>query len=359
MAVEDTPLQAESLELSAAQVPGSNRAHWAMNVLGIILLGAICSYGELVLVVILISVLLAFVLAPAVDLLQRLRLRRSVATLIAVLLLAAGMGEIFYYSYNQAVDFGDQFPYYAGKVRSEILQFRKKAESLNVLPTEHEKGVVNVRTTPDWTDILTRGFGSLGTLIAAGSFVPFLAYFMLTCQEHVRSATVMLFPLKDRHTAYVTLGLISAMVRSFIVGNLVIGIILGVVSTTVFGVLHLPFFYFAGFLSGFLSLIPYLGILLALVPPVFVGLGHLQFQGILIIFLTVMGAHLIGLNVLYPKILGSRLQLNPLALTIALLFWGVLWGGAGLLLAVPITGAMKIVFDHVESLKPYGAWLGE
>jgi len=74
---------------------------------------------------------------------------------------------------------------------------------------------------------------------------------------------------------------------------------------------------------------------------------------------TVAGLHLIALNVLYPKFLGNRLQLNPLTVTIALLVWGWLWGAVGLVLAIPITAAMKIVFDHVQSLKGYGAWLGE
>ena len=80
---------------------------------------------------------------------------------------------------------------------------------------------------------------------------------------------------------------------------------------------------------------------------------------ILTIVVVVLGLHLIALNVLYPKFLGNRLQLNPLAVTMALLVWAWLWGAAGLLLAVPITAAMKIIFDHVESLKPYGLWLGE
>ena len=57
--------------------------------------------------------------------------------------------------------------------------------------------------------------------------------------------------------------------------------------------------------------------------------------------------------------IGSRLQLNPLAVTISLLLWGWLWGAMGLLLAVPITATMKIIFDNVENLRPYGAWLGE
>jgi predicted PurR-regulated permease PerM len=51
--------------------------------------------------------------------------------------------------------------------------------------------------------------------------------------------------------------------------------------------------------------------------------------------------------------------LNPLAVTISLLFWGWLWGAMGLILAVPIMGACKIICDHIERLRPYGAWLGE
>jgi predicted PurR-regulated permease PerM len=74
---------------------------------------------------------------------------------------------------------------------------------------------------------------------------------------------------------------------------------------------------------------------------------------------AVLGLHLIALNVLYPKFLGNRLQLNPLSVTISLLFWGWLWGAMGLVLAIPLTAATKIIFDHIEVLRPYGAWLGE
>jgi predicted PurR-regulated permease PerM len=195
--------------------------------------------------------------------------------------------------------------------------------------------------------------------VLAASFIPFLAFFMLTWQEHARTATVGLFPLEYRHDAHMALGQIAGMVRSFMVGNVVIGLILGGVSTVVFGLLHVPFFYFAGFVSGFLSLVPYLGVVLAALPPLFLGIGNLSLAQAGWVWLTVIGAHLIAMNVLYPKILGKRLQLNPLGLTIALLFWAWLWGAMGLLLAVPLTAGMKIIFDHVESLKPIGTWLGE
>ena len=94
-------------------------------------------------------------------------------------------------------------------------------------------------------------------------------------------------------------------------------------------------------------------------PPFFVSVGLISSGDAVMIVVIVLGLHLIALNVLYPMFLGNRLQLNPLAVTMALLVWGWLWGAMGLLLAIPITAAMKIVFDHVESLRPYGAWMGE
>jgi predicted PurR-regulated permease PerM len=105
--------------------------------------------------------------------------------------------------------------------------------------------------------------------------------------------------------------------------------------------------------------VPYLGIILALLPPLLAGAEMVGVKEILLIVAAVIILHLVALNLLYPKLLGNRLKLNPLAVTVALLFWGWLWGGIGLILALPITGAMKIVFDRVDSLRPYGIWLGE
>jgi len=216
-----------------------------------------------------------------------------------------------------------------------------------------------VRQVKSWTEVLTHGAGTVTDIVLAASFIPFLAYFLLTWQSHARSATVMLFPLHHRHTAFVTLGLIGKMLQSFIVGNLLIGLLISGASVAIFGLLHVPFFYFVGFLSGFLSLVPYLGVVLAMVPPILVGLGQLEAGDLVVVVVCVVGLHLFALNVLYPKLLGGRLKINPLAVTIALLFWGAVWGAIGLVLAIPITGAMKIVFDHVESMKPYADWLGE
>jgi predicted PurR-regulated permease PerM len=76
------------------------------------------------------------------------------------------------------------------------------------------------------------------------------------------------------------------------------------------------------------------------------------------VLISVVGLHVIMMNVVYPKVIGERLQLNPLAVSLSLLFWSWIWGAAGLLLAIPLLGASKIVCDRVEPLGGLAAWLG-
>jgi predicted PurR-regulated permease PerM len=272
---------------------------------------------------------------------------------------------IVFISYSKAVDFAQDLPKYSREVRALGNKFQRKAEALrktteDIVPqSQEERRAVTIRQSSNFADTVASMVGSVGELIFTISFVPFLAFFMLSWQEHVRAKTVMLFKMENRNTAYVTMGLMSSMIRSFIVGNFLVGLFVSVVSLIVFGLLGVPFFYFVGFISGFLSMVPYLGVVLALIPPAITGLGVLTTEKLVLILAAILGLHLFAMNVLYPKVLGKRLQLNPLTVTIALLFWGWLWGAMGLILAIPLTAAIKIVLDHVEGFEGYGHWMGE
>ncbi len=320
--------------------------------------------AKLILVVILISILLSFVLAPLVDAMVRFQIPRAVGALVAVMLLVGALGAASYVSYSRALDFMHEVPKYKAKIQTMGAKIREQAQQIQqtedtVLSEDQDKRTVTVRQSSSWTDLVSRNANSVSELLLALTFIPFLVFFMLSWQDHVRSATVMLFSMENRNSAYVMLGLIARMIRSFIVGNFIIGVFVSACSIALFGAIGLPYFYFLGAISGFLSLIPYLGVLLAILPPLIADLGHLTTVTASLIIITVIGLHLVAMNVLYPKILGKRLQLNPLAVTLSLLFWGWLWGAMGLILAVPITGAMKVICDHIERLRPYGAWLGE
>lgn len=328
---------------------------------------AICYFAKLVLVTIFTSVLIAFILEPVVRLLKRIHVPRGVGSGIAVLLTIALLYGLSYFFFQRAIDFAHQLPKMQGTFRQVISKYQSNAEKIrqttqNVIPEPaQDKNAVKVKVEQDTgiRGMLGSQVSNIGEIVLTVAFIPFLVYFMLTWQEHTRKFTVRLFPAQSRAKAYITLGKISEMVKGFIVGNFTIGIFMATASGVVFALLHLPYFYFLGLISGFLSLIPYLGVLLALVPPLASGMGVLHSPEILIVVLTIFGLHIFSLNVLYPKVIGGRVALNPLAVTLALLIWGWIWGAMGLILAVPVVGTIKIVCDNIEGLEGFGQWLGE
>jgi len=321
--------------------------------------------AKLILVVVLTAVLLAFVLAPVVDALTDFRIPRPVSSATAVCLLVITLALLTYFSYSRALDFVSQVPEYRTRLRHIINELRQRAEQFErttetVLPPEPtDDHSVTLRQRNTLGSLISDNMSTVSETVLAITFVPFLTFFMLSWQDHVRASTVMLFQMSNRNTAYVALGQIAAMIRSFITGNLMIGLFLSAASMAAFGLMGLPFFYFLGVMSGFLSLVPYLGVVLAVVPPVIVGIGYLGTGSFVLVCAVSVGLHLFAMNVLYPMVLGKRLQLNPLAVTLALLFWGWLWGAMGLILAVPLTGALKIICDNIDRLRPFGAWMSE
>lgn len=326
----------------------------------------ICYVAKVVLGTLLFSVLLAFVLQPVADGLERFRLPRSVGAFVAVLLLLGVTYAASHFFYNRAIDFAQELPKYSQRIRgvlSHVVQQTSQLQQVSekVLPPDDrsKKAVPVTVLNGSGSGLITRNLGAVTEAVLTLIFVPFLVYFMLSWQEHARTQTVQLFPPESRTTAYVTMGQISLMLRSFIAGNFIIGVLMGICSLAVFGFLKLPYFYFLGFISGFLSLMPYLGVVLALFVPLTAGIGTLNTTGMLIVVVTVLALHVVCMNVLYPKIIGKRLQLNPLVVTIGLLIWGFIWGAMGLILAIPILGAIKIICDHVPDLRPIGAWMGE
>jgi predicted PurR-regulated permease PerM len=326
---------------------------------------AICYVAKLPLITLMIGILLAFILTPLVDRLERWRVPRPAGSFIAVVLLLACLYGVAYFSYNRAVEFIDQLPTYSQKIRNSTLPFRRQAEKIQesteaVMPTSpNNEKTVRVKQQSDLSDWITGSFGGITEAVLSLSFIPFLTYFMLTWKNRTRDATVRLFDPENRLRAHAALCDIADMLRAFLVGNLICGLFMAAVSVVFFGFLKLPYFYFLGLISGFLSLIPYLGVFLAVLPPLAAGLGQISGAAMIALVIMIVALHVFGINVLIPKVIGKRVNLNPLAVTIALLMWGWIWGAVGLILAVPITAAVKIVFDHVHSLRPFGAWMEE
>lgn len=353
----------EAQELLHANIRAASMAQVAVAVIAGI---AVFYFARLPLITVSAALLIAFILEPLVNRLHQWRVPRALGAFIAVLCLVIVIAAATYLFYNRAVAFGQDLPRYSAEIHALVNKITANTSKIEQNTSKVLKGSnqekpipVEVEQGPSLFRFFEDGAGVFGDIILALSFIPFLVYFMLSWKDHAHRATVQLFPKEHRLVAHRTLGRISNMIRSFIIGNLAVGVINSVVSGLVFWQLGIRYPYFIGIISGFASLIPYLGLVLAIIPPLAGGIGVLNHTGIVIVVATVLVVHLVTMNVLFPKMVGSRVRLNPLTVTLALLFWAWIWGAMGLVLAIPIMGATKIIFDHVDSLRPLGAWLGE
>jgi len=318
------------------------------------------------------SLFLAFILDPGVVLLERAHLPRWLAALLMVLLTLGLVYLLGYLAYDRIMAFIGVLPRVAATMEQFVAHLQEvvarafgqyagvpaSSSSLPAGPGLPSAGL------PSWVQYIVRGlesvFGSVYAVALSVTFVPFLVFFMLTSKAHLLVATLNLFHVRRRHRAEAVIGGIGHMVRSYVLGNVLVALISAAVLTPVFAIVGLRFALILGPLAAFLTLIPYLGVLLSLGPPLLIAVIQFDRAGPFVaITIAVVGVHFLAMNVLTPKVVGRTVKLNPLTVTIAMLFWGWLWGGIGLVLAVPITAAAKAVCDNISSLKPIGAWLGE
>jgi predicted PurR-regulated permease PerM len=343
-----------------------------------------------------IAVTIAFILEPFVGLLMRIRFPRSVASFVVctvalMLLYLAGLG-----AYTQIVGLWEELPRFSQRITDIVEGVRHKIDDMEantyrmIVPTKQQpqpapppqparrrRNPEPVQAVPQVlpgtipevriheerkpiTDLLYERIGSVYQILLMASFIPFLVYFMLSWRDHIHRAFLQFFEGEHRVAAARSLQGIGDMVRGFVVGNFVLGVLLAALSSIAFFLIKLPYPLLAGPISGFLSLVPYVGLPLALIPPAVVAIagGNPLASFLLILFLVAM-LHLIAMNLLYPKIVGSRVHLNPLVVTFALMLWGFLWDAPGLLLAIPLTAAIKAVCDNVKGLRPLGKFLGD
>jgi predicted PurR-regulated permease PerM len=337
----------------------------AQIVIAVIATIGLLYFLKFVIVTSVLALLLAFVLEPLVCHLRRIAIPRAIGAMVAVIMASVLVGGLGYFLYNQLDSFSSELPQYSARIRQSweriqapIIRLESNAQSATGPPEDARQAVpVRVQEAPI-SHFLFSNSESIGRILLAISFIPVLTYFMLTWKDHVHTATVQLFPEEHRMVAFRAIARISKMLRSFLVANLIVGLIGAASFTALFWFLGIANSYFIGVLCGFLSLIPSIGVLLALLPPIVGGAGTLHESGLLILVLGIVGIHVATIDFLYPKLVGTRVLLNPLAVILSLVFWAWIWGGVGLVLAIPIVAAAKIVCDHTDALKGVGVWLG-
>jgi predicted PurR-regulated permease PerM len=347
---------------SLVRISGST---FSLRVLAAAIILLFCYYAQGVVITLLLSILLAYFLDPAVELLERVHVPRTIGAMTMVLILIAVLVAVGYGLGERTADFAANWPKYGGMLKQAANTVEGKIIGLEGRVTDLGPEAANAARAADvrpdpgvLRTLIFRGIGSLYALFLEVTFVPFLVFFMLAGKREVWHGTLQLFPVSRRTQVKETLEDMREVLRDYLAGMTLVTLLVITASSLFFWFLGMDYPILTGIASGLLNMVPYIGAVMAWLPAFLIALVKWKTIGSFVLIAGGLTAiHVLALNFVAPQLVGRRVRLNAVAITISLLFWGWVWGGMGLLLAIPITATLRVICDHTESWRPIGRWL--
>jgi predicted PurR-regulated permease PerM len=336
----------------------------ALVLLSLSLILTILYIGSTIIMPLLLAMLIAILLRPLVVFFnKKMRVPHVVAVLIAVLLFVVFVVSIVFFISWQVTDFVDDWPKikYNMTMNYEHLQ-RWIKDSFNISYKKQETYIESVKN-----DSLTNKQELVGNTLSTFSstllnlvLIPLYAFLILIYRNLFKKFLAKLVAQKNHPTLVDILSEIKLVVQSYIVGLLIEMGIVAVLTTIGLSIIGVPYAILLGTITAILNLIPYIGILCAGVISILVALTNsTEFTAALGVIIVNAIVQLIDNNFLVPKVVASKVKLNALVSILAVFVGGAIGGVMGMFLAIPISAILKVVFDRIEDLKPWGYLLGD
>ncbi len=345
----------------------------ALVVLAVLAAVAALYFGRPFLAPIALALLFDALLRPAVRGLERLRVPTPLAALlvlVAVLTVGALGGSFLQSPVRDWVRRAPQTLSTARdkleSLRRPIQQLRHAAEAVDSAAAggagaaggKAAGGGPAERAAPR---IASRLFGDSAAFVGGAVEVLLLLYLLLAAGDLFRRKLVEVLPLaREKRAAVAAAAEVEEAISRYLVTTALINVGQGIVVALVMWVLGMPSPELWGTLTFFVEFVPYLGAALMLILLTIAGLATFAAAGRIVAPpLAYLVITTLQNNVVSPFAYGRRLKLNAVVVLVAVLFWWSVWGVVGAFLAVPLLATLKIIADHVERLRPVGAFLGE
>jgi predicted PurR-regulated permease PerM len=312
-----------------------------------------------------LAFLLTFLLRPVVRFLKKWKIPEwAGAALVLLALLSTATYGMIKLS-KPAAEWMEEVPERLSKVDLKIGFLRKPLETVNRTAEElkkfarlgDEKKLEVEIKRPALADTVLTGTQEF---LAKASVMLILLYFLLASGDLFLSKTVKVFPGLDRKKEIVKITRsVEQQVSRYLFTVTVINVFMGVTLGLGMYLIGMPNPVLWGVMAGLLVFLPYLGPLTGIAVVTLVA--FLTFDSLARALLApaiYFALETIQGQIVTPMILGLRLALNPVAIFVWLIFWGWMWGIAGVLLAVPMLTVFKILCDHIRPLAPVGEFLG-
>lgn len=309
------------------------------------------------------ATIIAVLLNPVVNFLVRKKVKRIIAIAIAVLIAIIFTLSIIYLITSQLKMFQSTFP----KLESKFTQMINDgahwvSERFNVSPQK-----VNGWLAKNKTELLANGNSLLGeTLLTISGMliivflIPVYIFMILYYKPLLLEFVRMLFDKVHKHKVEEVLLQTKTIIQSYLNGLLIEAVIIASLNSLALLVLGIDYAILLGIIGALLNVIPFIGGILSAAMPITIALATKDSASYpILVLLQFMVIQFFDNHYITPKIVASKVKVNALMAVVVVLIGNAVWGLPGMFLAIPLTGILKVIFEHIDQLTPWAFLLGD
>ena len=323
-----------------------------------ILISIILYFGKEFFVLITFSGLLAMLMTPVSNWLEKKGMKRVFSSLISVLILITVISAIVLLLSAQINNIGKELP---------LIQVRLEELISDVQSWISDNLGVSSEQLKDKAEGAIPAAGSIltgivkGTFSLIGRFILVLVFtFLLVLQrDKYENFVVMLSPEDKRDETKEMINKISKIAQQYLTGRIIAAFIIGILYIIGFSIIGLKDGLILSAIAALVTIIPYVGALLGGMIPLFMTFINGSFEQSLWVVIIISLVNVIDHYFIEPYIVGGSVSISPFFTILILILGGVVWGLAGIILFLPLLGILKIIFENVEGLHPYAYLIGD
>ena len=305
------------------------------------------------------ALMISILLNPLVNKLQQKKINRIAAIAIALLAAMILIAGLMVFISSQIAGFTENMPVLQQKFSEMFHQLQLWLQRNYSLSLSKQSELIS-ETGESLKPLIGQTLGSVLGALSVIVLLPIYIFLMLFYKTLILNFLYEVFAEKNSDQVSNVLKETKNAIQSYMVGLLMEAIIVAILNSTALLILGVPYAILLGVIGALLNVLPYIGGIVAIALPVLiVTITKDGFTTQIAVIIAYAVIQFIDNNILVPRIVSSKVKINALVSLVIVLLGGAVWGVSGMFLSIPFIAVLKIIFDRVDGLRPWGKLLGD
>ena len=330
-------------------------------IIGLFAFVSILYLTQSIILPIIYSTIIAIVLNPLVNFFTKRKVSKVVAITISLIIAIATTLLIITFLSIQMMQFSDSFP----KLVQKFNQFADSTEMWASQRFHINKIKIHSMILKKRAEFINNGGSIIGqTIVSTGSklvvalLIPVYVFMILFYQDHLIKFIHKLFSRKESTEVNDVLSSTKVIIQGYLDGLFLEAVFVAILNSTALLIIGVDYAVLLGIIGAIVNVVPYIGGIISILFPVIISVVSDTPSDALWVVISYLVIQFFDVHYIVPKVVASKVKINALISVIVVLAGGALWGLPGTFLSIPLTAIIKVIFDHIEPVKPWGFLLG-